>query len=234
MKLDSCSRLGAFPAHRNQAKPLATRRRLSLIAFQSSPYTYSLLSPRDFSGLESIQELVPVFQSPFQSRFLSQFQQFKSPSPSPLSFSGVCSMFPESVPGSVPLLSLHNSLLTPEDFIGLDAMLPAQFAVQPSPTCLSLNCTSCHVQVDGTILGPLEPSSYPPAEYTSQYFPYTNGLLTFRNFRGLEIVGGGTVEGQGFIFWQRFREKTLHLPIRPFAIRLMRCIDTYVRGITLR
>jgi len=90
------------------------------------------------------------------------------------------------------------------------------------------------VQIDGTILGPLEPSSDPPAEFTSQHFPYTNGLLTFRDFTGLEISGRGTVEGQGFIFWQRFREKTLHLPIRPFAIRLMRCTDTNVRGITLR
>ncbi|GJP38599.1 hypothetical protein CLOM_g14043 [Closterium sp. NIES-68] len=91
------------------------------------------------------------------------------------------------------------------------------------------------LQIDGVLVGPSDPAAYPFPDYTSTYFPYTSGFLSFKNFSGLVISGGGRIEGQGWEFWSAFRNYTLQktIPIRPFAIRLMHCNNTRVEGISI-
>ncbi|CAI5534650.1 unnamed protein product, partial [Closterium sp. Naga37s-1] len=91
------------------------------------------------------------------------------------------------------------------------------------------------LQIDGVLVGPSDPAVYPFPDYTSTYFPYTSGFLSFKNFSGLVISGGGRIDGQGWEFWKAFRNYTLQktIPIRPFAIRLMHCKNTTVEGISI-
>ncbi|CAI6005037.1 unnamed protein product [Closterium sp. NIES-65] len=91
------------------------------------------------------------------------------------------------------------------------------------------------LQIDGVLVGPSDPAAYPFPDYTSTYFPYTSGFLSFKNFSGLVISGGGRIDGQGQEFWKAFRNYTLQktIPIRPFAIRLMHCKNTTVEGISI-
>ncbi|CAI5480989.1 unnamed protein product [Closterium sp. Yama58-4] len=91
------------------------------------------------------------------------------------------------------------------------------------------------LRINGVLVGPSDPAAYPFPDYTSTYFPYTSGFLSFKNFSGLVISGGGRIDGQGWEFWKAFRNYTLQktIPIRPFAIRLMHCKNTTVEGISI-
>ncbi|CAI5958708.1 unnamed protein product [Closterium sp. NIES-64] len=74
--------------------------------------------------------------------------------------------------------------------------------------------------IDGTIVGPSDPGQY------DNPGSGTYGILNFRSIPGLEIVGGGLVDGNAEEWWKKDRDE------RPQNIVIVECHGVLVTGIT--
>jgi hypothetical protein len=82
-------------------------------------------------------------------------------------------------------------------------------------------------------LGPVRPEG-PPASWDSQYAP----LLYAKNKTGLQLLGTGTIDGLGHLWWA-LKDKTAkqkfpkNMQQRPFTIRFDSCNDVLVRDVNI-
>jgi len=91
-----------------------------------------------------------------------------------------------------------------------------------------------HLDAGATLLGSENPEDYPVVRHRwegaeqSTYAP----LITGRDLKNVTLAGRGVVDGQGEIWWRRFREKALDYP-RPRLISFVDCENILIEGITL-
>lgn len=87
-----------------------------------------------------------------------------------------------------------------------------------------------HLAKDAVLLMSDNPAEFPPANNRRPAF------ISANDAHDLRISGGGTVDGQGAVWWKPFREDkskgTPDLPRRPQLIALTRCERVEVQGIT--
>ena len=88
-----------------------------------------------------------------------------------------------------------------------------------------------YLEAGTTLLGSPDPKDYPkhrPAvrSYTDNYV--NQSLIAGENLERVAICGRGTINGNGAAFrWKEYKD-------RPYVIRLVKCRDVLVEGITLR
>ncbi len=93
-----------------------------------------------------------------------------------------------------------------------------------------------HLMLDAgaTLLGSENPDDYPVISHRWEgaeqetYAP----LLTARNIKNITVSGRGRIDGQGGVWWQRYKEKTLKYP-RPRLISFADCEHVLIEGVTL-
>lgn len=93
--------------------------------------------------------------------------------------------------------------------------------------------------VQGTILGSTNPADYPVVPWDPSYptgrdipGPQYQPLLWIRNQTNVAVIGGGVVDGQGSVWWDRFHNKSL-LHGRPRLLQTMFSSNVLIRDLTL-
>lgn len=92
---------------------------------------------------------------------------------------------------------------------------------------------SLHLETGAVILGSEDPGDYPvvhsrwEGKHQDTYAP----LITGKNLSNISIVGRGTIDGRGEIWWQAEKEGTLAHP-RPRLISVSHCTNVLIDGIT--
>jgi len=90
-----------------------------------------------------------------------------------------------------------------------------------------------HLEAGAVLLGSDNPADYPLVESRWEGVQQTThaALIMGTGLRHIAVVGRGTVEGRGQIWWRRFREKELAHP-RPRLIEFSACTNVLIEGIT--
>jgi len=92
---------------------------------------------------------------------------------------------------------------------------------------------SLHLDSGATILGSENPDDYPvihsrwEGKHQDTYAP----LITGQNLNNVSVVGRGTIDGRGAIWWQAKKDSTLKHP-RPRLISFSDCTNVLIEGIT--
>jgi len=95
------------------------------------------------------------------------------------------------------------------------------------------NNISLHLDSGATILGSEKPDDYPiihsrwEGKHQDTYAP----LITGQNLNNVSVVGRGTIDGRGAVWWQAKKEGTLKHP-RPRLISFSDCTNVLLEGIT--
>jgi polygalacturonase len=88
-----------------------------------------------------------------------------------------------------------------------------------------------------TLIASTNPDDFPVAytRYEGAHQQAYAPLLSAENATGISIVGNGTIDGAGKIWWDRSLDKAHPLPYpRPRLVEFLHCTDVAVRGITLK
>jgi polygalacturonase len=95
------------------------------------------------------------------------------------------------------------------------------------------NNISLHLDSGAVILGSENPADYPivhsrwEGKHQDTYAP----LITGQNLNNVSVVGRGTIDGRGAIWWQAKKDGTLKHP-RPRLISFSNCTNVLIEGIT--
>jgi len=95
------------------------------------------------------------------------------------------------------------------------------------------NNISLHLDSGATILGSEDPDDYPiihsrwEGKHQDTYAP----LITGQNLNNVSVVGRGTIDGRGSIWWKAKKDNTLKHP-RPRLISFSDCTNVLIEGIT--
>jgi len=95
------------------------------------------------------------------------------------------------------------------------------------------NNISLHLDSGATILGSEKPDDYPiihsrwEGKHQDTYAP----LITGQNLKNVSVVGRGTIDGRGAVWWQAKKDGTLKHP-RPRLISFSDCSNVLIEGIT--
>lgn len=95
------------------------------------------------------------------------------------------------------------------------------------------NNISLHLDSGATILGSENPADYPivhsrwEGKHQDTYAP----LITGENLNNISVIGRGTINGRGNIWWQAKKDGTLAHP-RPRLISFSDCSNVLIEGIT--
>jgi len=95
------------------------------------------------------------------------------------------------------------------------------------------NNISLHLDSGATILGSEKPDDYPiihsrwEGKHQDTYAP----LITGQNLKNVSVVGRGTIDGRGAVWWQAKKDGTLKHP-RPRLISFSDCTNVLIEGIT--
>ncbi len=102
------------------------------------------------------------------------------------------------------------------------------------PITLRSNVT-LNISAGATILGSKDPDDFPPVENISSTEPKLvhSSLIDGKKLSNVAITGGGTIDGQGQVWWELFRGKRLSYP-RGKLIGLQECKNVLIRDLTLR
>jgi len=91
-----------------------------------------------------------------------------------------------------------------------------------------------HLEPGATLLGSENPADYPiiTARWEGLTQQTYAPLIGGSGLKNIAITGRGTIDGQGAIWWQRHREKSLAYP-RPRLISFDGCANVLIEGVTL-
>jgi len=100
------------------------------------------------------------------------------------------------------------------------------------PIFLRSNVT-LHLDAGATLLGSENPADYPVIDGRWEGADQKTfaPLITGYNLKNIAIVGRGTIDGRGSLWWKRHREKKLTYP-RPRLISFSNCANVLIEGIT--
>jgi polygalacturonase len=90
-----------------------------------------------------------------------------------------------------------------------------------------------HLEAGAVLLGSEDPADYPilTTRWEGSEQPTYAPLITGHGLHNIAVVGRGTVDGRGEVWWQKHRDKTLDYP-RPRLISFDECTNVLVEGIT--
>jgi polygalacturonase len=100
-----------------------------------------------------------------------------------------------------------------------------------SGTLVLKSHVTLHLEAGATLRGSADPKDYPPhrpavRSYTDNYVQ--QALIVGENLERVALTGRGTIDGNGGAFrWKEYLN-------RPYVIRLVKCTDVLVEGLTLR
>jgi len=91
-----------------------------------------------------------------------------------------------------------------------------------------------HLEAGAILLGSTCPDDYPilPNRWQGEQQSAHAPLITGENLQNIAIVGRGTVDGRGELWWDAHRKKTLTYP-RPRLIGFTACTNVLIENITL-
>lgn len=91
-----------------------------------------------------------------------------------------------------------------------------------------------HLDAGAELLGSENPADYPlvTMRWEGVTQPTHAPLIAGEHARHIAILGRGTIDGRGQIWWQRHRAKTLAAP-RPRLLAFEKCTNLLIEGVTL-
>lgn len=91
-----------------------------------------------------------------------------------------------------------------------------------------------HLEAGATLLGSEDPADYPvtSSRWEGSEQPTYAPLIGGRGLMNVAVVGRGTIDGCGAVWWRWFREKTLAHP-RPRLVSFVECENVLIEGITV-
>jgi len=95
------------------------------------------------------------------------------------------------------------------------------------------DCTTLHLEAGAVLLGSESPADYPIMETRWEGADQATHapLITGQGLRDIAVVGRGTIDGRGEVWWRKHRDRTLEHP-RPRLISFADCTNVLVQGIT--
>jgi polygalacturonase len=95
------------------------------------------------------------------------------------------------------------------------------------------NHVTLHLEAGAVLLGSEQPNDYPMihARWEGREQETHAPLIGGSGLKNVAVVGRGTIDGRGAVWWKMHREKTLDMP-RPRLISFSDCSDVLIEGIT--
>jgi len=95
------------------------------------------------------------------------------------------------------------------------------------------NNITLHLEAGAVLVGSEDPADYPVihTRWEGAEQPAHAPLITGRGLHNVAVVGRGTVDGRGGVWWEMHRSKTLDYP-RPRLISFDECTNVLIEGIT--